>query len=148
MNSKELNENNFPKYFPKEVIKKIYKIKHGEIEVYRVCRSGKIECNSFLNSYEERSEIHDYSDFFEGRKEIDIGDYSLSCNEKQNDANKRLEFFTRKSPLAILAKGLTKKEYGIAQRTKERKKNKNSHVDWWLYEDKNPVKLFYKVEGK
>ena len=32
--------------------------------------------------------------------------------------------------------------YGLAQRTRERIKKRDSHVDWWLYKDATPYKAF------
>lgn len=141
---KAILKKKFPSYFPIDLLPK--GAKEEELEVYRVCKWGKVEPRAFLNSYEERIYNNALKEF-DAFDLQDIGNYSLSCFEDLKDANKSLKFFTRKEPAAILAFGTTTKSYGPCQRTKDREKRKNgkSHVDWWLYEGATPHLSFKEV---
>lgn len=111
------------------------------IEVYRICRSGNVEPASFLPTYLDELSMtkENY-----GEKH-DISYYSLSTFYKVNDAKRALKFFRGKQPSAILAIGYTDPSCGLCQRTRERKKNTKSHVDWWLYKDVTPHMFFQEV---
>lgn len=136
----------FPVGFPIERLPE--GIKEEEIEVYRICRSGKVEEGSFLPTYlDELSKTKENEDI----GEQEIGYYSLSTYEKKKDAKKRLKFFRGKQPDAIASKGKTDCSCGVIQRTKERTGCKNSHVDWWIYDGAQPHIYFCEVqleEGK
>lgn len=118
--------------------------KEEEIEVYRVCLTGKVEPDSFLNSYEDaKLKIRDL-DLNE------VGSYSLSCYEDIKDIRKMLKFFTKRTPgVPVVAQGLTESCCGVVQRTIERIKLKSgkSHIDWWLYEDAKPHNYFKEVQN-
>lgn len=130
----------FPNGFPVELLPK--GAKEEKIEVYRVCRSGKVEAESFLPTYlDEISKTKENEN--EGQ---DIGHYSLSVFEKISDARKMLKFFRGKQPGAIAAKGVTDPSCGITQRTKERTGKKTSHIDWWLYMDATPHIFFNEID--
>lgn len=115
--------------------------KEERIEVFRVCRSGSVEPASFLPTYLDELSMtkENY-----GEKH-DIGYYSLSTFYKENDAKRALKFFRGKQPSAILAIGCTEPCCGLCQRTRERKKNAKSHVDWWLYQNAVPHIFFREV---
>lgn len=109
-----------------------------EVEVYRICKTGCIEQASFLPSYLE----YEKNGCLDRLDLNDVGSYSLSCFAKARDARNKLIFFTKKEPRAIAAKGITSADCGVIQRTRERKKTRDSHIDWWLYENAEPWKYF------
>lgn len=133
-------EKKFPAGFPKEKLPE--GAKEESITVYRICRTGAVEEKSFLPSYLDELSHTKEND---GESE-DIGFYSLSTYEKERDARRRLKFFRGKQPAAIAAKGTTDVSCGVVQRTKERTGQKDSHVDWWLYEGAEPHKYFSKID--
>ena len=118
-----------------------------ELEVYRACATGKIDEQSFLNSYEE-------NDF-----EISVGgdptnpqEYSLSTYTKYKDLKRFMKMDSRFGVPFVIAKGVTNPIHGISLETKEWKeklgiKYKGSHVDWWLYENAEPWKEFEEVKA-
>ena len=108
------------------------------IDVFRICRSGQVEIASFLPTYLD--ELSMTKENYE--TEHDIGYYSLSTFYKENDAKRALKFFRGKQPHAVLAIGYTEPSCGLCQRTRERKKNAKSHVDWWLYQGAVPHIFF------
>lgn len=111
------------------------------IVVYRICRTGEVEPDSFLPTY--RDELARTK---ENEGETDIGFFSLSTYEKLRDARQRLKFFRGFQPEAIAARGVTEKCCGLVQRTRERTGTKSSHVDWWLYKGAQPHVYFHKME--
>lgn len=112
------------------------------IKVYRICKTGKVEPESFLTTYVE----YERKNSLGALNLLDVASYSLSCWEKAKDARRYLIFFTKKAPKAIASAGITAESCGIVQRTRERQnKNAKSHVDWWLYEDALPHKHFKEV---
>lgn len=129
----------FPPNFPVELLPD--GAKEEEINVYRVCRTGKVESASFLPTYLDELAMTKEND----NQEHEIGFYSMSTYAKEGDAKRALKFFRGKQPKAVLAYGCTKPVCGPCQRTKERKKNAKSHVDWWLYKDAMPHIFFEEV---
>jgi hypothetical protein len=74
--------------------------------------------------------------------------YSLSAFEKPKDVKRFAitNIHTNRAPLKI-ALGTTEPCCGLTQRTRERiKSKKNSHVDWWLYENSEPHIHFKLIE--
>lgn len=135
MSIDELREK-YPPNFPVEALPE--GAREERIDVYRVCRSGDIEPASFLPTYlDELSMTKENS-----AAKHDIGYYSLSTFFNKNDAKRALKFFRGRQPHAILAIGYTEPSCGLCQRTKERKRNAKSHVDWWLYQDAAPHIFF------
>ena len=132
----------FPADFPVHLLPE--EAKEESIEVYRICRSGAVDEDSFLPTYLDEISKTKENDGCEH----DIGYYSMSVYEKKRDARQKLKFFRGKQPNAIAAKGTTDPSCGIIQKTRERKKSKNkdSHIDWWLYENAKPHKYFKEVE--
>lgn len=133
--SKERLERIFPAYF------KNFDLPEGAREqllhVYRACRSGKCDADSFMSTFEEKGCVIDETD-----DETDPSLYSLSTYEKPNHIKR---FASMDSDMRIpykIAIGVTDPAYGLAQRTKERKSKSGSHVDWWLYQGAAPYKVF------
>ena len=139
MQHKEIQKK-FPAIFPAERLPA--GAKEESIEVYRICRTGRVEASSFLPTYlDELAHTKEQED-----GDHEIGYYSLSTYEKERDARNRLKFFRGKQPAAIAAKGTTDPSCGLVQRTKERTGKKDSHVDWWLYEQAEPHRFFREVD--
>lgn len=125
----------FPDYFER------FELPEGarseSIKVYRACKSGKCDRNSFLPTYEENGFAVD-----DGADETDPGQYSLSTYEKPTHVKRFAGvMYDIKEPCRIAA-GLTNPIHGLVQRKRERKRCKSSHVDWWLYKDAAPYREF------
>jgi hypothetical protein len=125
----------FPDYF------KNFEIPEGAreetITVYRACRTGKCDRESFLPTFEENG--YQFDPMLDPS---DPGQYSLSTFEKPSHIKR---FASMNSDMQIpykIAIGNTNPDYGLVQRTKERKKSKTSHVDWWIYKDATPYLEF------
>lgn len=140
MNIEELRQK-YPPGFPVEKIPE--GAKEESINVFRICRSGRVETASFLPTYLDELAMTKEND----GAEPDIGYYSMSTFFKENEARKKLKFFRGKHPKAILASGCTEPICGLCQRTRERKgKTARSHVDWWLYQEAQPHTYFKEME--
>lgn len=129
----------FPDYFER------FELPEGarseSIKVYRACKSGKCDRKSFLPTFEENGFVVD-----DGADEKDPGQYSLSTYEKPTHVKRFAGvMYDIKEPCRI-AMGETNPIYGLVQRTKERKKCKSSHVDWWLYKEATPYMEFQIIE--
>jgi len=110
------------------------------IHVFRACRSGKCEKESFLPTFEEQA--------FRYRDNDDVTDpgvYSLSVYEKPNHIKRFASHISDMNVPYRIAEGYTEPEYGLVQRTKERKAKSGSHVDWWLYPNKDPSVEFVMI---
>lgn len=128
-------ERMFPDYF------KRFELPHGAkpeaIKVYRACRSGKCDKESFLPSFEQNNfTLNPLAD------ETDPGQYSLSTYEKPTDVKRYANTMSDMKMPYQIAEGYTEPKHGIVQRTKERSKKRTSHVDWWLYKDATPYEEF------
>lgn len=112
------------------------------INVYRLCFWGEIDRQAFYGSYEAQAKglisiknISEDSD--------DPGQYSTSCFENIRDIKKMKKLFSRHYPEVIVAYGTTEKSCGPHQRTIERESDRrDSHVDWWIYENSDPQNYF------
>ena len=139
INKKQI-EKKFPSYFENFEIPKW--AREQEIEVFRACATGKVDRESFLNSFEENGfEIE------AGGRKDDPQQYSLSTYTKFKDVKRFMTINSRYGIPHIIAKGITNPIHGICLETKEWKKNsgqkyKGSHVDWWLYESAEPFREF------
>ena len=129
----------FPDYFSR--FKMPEGAKEESITVYRACKSGKCDRESFLPSYEENGyKLPPMAD------PSDPGQYSLSTFENPKDM-RRFAFSTSDiRPPYSIAIGNTHPRHGLVQRTRERTKRKTSHVDWWLYKDARPYEEFEIIE--
>lgn len=137
----ECVEKKFPSFFPENIIPE--DAEYREEKVYRICRWGKIDKDAFISTYEEyiRGNIQN--------KDLDLSDpgtYSTSTFFNKRDARGILKCITRYKPAAIVALGKTNPEYGPIQVTKNRTGQKNSHVDWWLFEQADPSDEFEEVD--
>lgn len=129
----------FPSYFknfdlPKEA-------KEQSIEVYRACSTRKIDRESFLNSYEQNG-----FNIEQGGDPNDPSQYSLSTYFRLKDIKRFVIINSRFQPPCTLAKGFTDPNCGVSCKTSEYKPRKDSHVDWWLYEDSTPWMSFMEVD--
>ncbi|SHM76934.1 hypothetical protein SAMN02746066_03240 [Anaerosporobacter mobilis DSM 15930] len=129
----------FPKYF--ELFQLPDGAKDEEIKVFRACKTWKCDRESFTPSFEEMG-----CDIKLCKDPTDPGEYSLSTYEKSKDIKRFVNLNSNYGKPYKIAVGITKKECGKVQRTKERIKKKNSHVDWWLYEDAKPCENFKMIE--
>ena len=130
----------FPAYFKNFTLPKC--ATEQEIEVYRACRTRKIEKASFLNSFEENG-----LKVAVGGDEGDPQEYCLSTYSKLKDIKRFVAIDSKYSPPFLLAKGITHPSCGVSCVTKEwRAQCKSSHVDWWLYEDAEPWVYFREVD--
>ena len=131
----------FPKYFDRFELPE--EAHEESLRVYRACRSGKCDKDSFLPTFEEKGFRIE-----EGDDPKDPGIYALSTYEKPRDIKRFADMTSDMKVPYTIAVGYTDPAYGQIQRTRERKrkegnrKYKSSHVDWWLYEGANPHKVF------
>ena len=129
----------FPDYFAR------FELPDGaheeKIVVYRACKTGKCDDISFMPSFEENG-----CKYFDGDDPMDPGVYSLSTYEKPNDIKRFVKFTSEYGKPYKIAIGKTDPQYGLIQRTKERRKNAKSHIDWWLYRDSKPYNSFAIIE--
>lgn len=127
----------FPEYFPDYIVPAA--AKEQRIEVYRACRTGKAERDSFLNTYEENG--------CKVRADLQPDDpqaYSLSVFTNPKKLNYILAIHADCKPPWTLAHGYTTVEDGVSCETRKWKKMKknNYHVDWWLYQGAEPWEAF------
>ena len=137
----------FPEDYPFDLREKI--IEDGGAEnafdcVYRVARSGIINRDAFLSSFQERKlGLVQHRDGFlmSQQANYDIGAYSTSCFEKKNRANKILQVIKKHSDGPVLLAGKIVPDSGLSMRTadsKSKRKAGESHIDWWIYSDFDP----------
>lgn len=143
--NREQAEKKFPSYFVNFEIPEW--AREQELEVFRACATGKIEKESFLNTYEENG-----FSVSQGKEIDDPQEYSLSSYRKFKDVKRFMTMDSRFGVPFKIAKGKTNPMHGICLETKEWKKKlgvkyKGSHVDWWLYENAEPWIEFEEVIG-
>ena len=133
----------FPTYFPVDKLPK--EAKEEEIEVFRACFYGFCR-DSFLTTYEE-CRIYEFKP--KSYNEKDIGTYSMSCYEDIKDLNKMLRVFKIHSKYnnLVLSKGKTNIECGMILKAKD-KNDSGSHVDFFLYENAEPIKYFKVIKDE
>ncbi len=137
-------EKKFPGYF--ENFEMPIWAREQNLTVYRACPTGKVDRESFLNTYEENG-----FKLSLGGEPSDPSEYSLSVYTKRRDVRRFATMDSRYGVPFVIAVGSTCPEYGICLETKEWKRKlgekcKSSHVDWWLYEDAEPYHAF-RVDG-
>ena len=142
----------YPDCFPPNIEELIVADGAGEnrFRYYRVSRSGKIDRDAFLSSYEERiirdQNIHDRDvEKMDQITQKDIGLYSTSGFESRSRANNVLNLLRRHSDGPVLIVGETEPICGLSMKTKDSKsgrKSKRSHIDWWIYKDAQPELFF------
>lgn len=134
----------FPEYFEK--FEMPIWAREQELTVFRACATGKVDRDSFLNSYEENGFC-----VTAGADETDSSQYSLSTYTKYRDVKRFMKLTSRFNVPFTIAEGVTNPKYGICLETKELKsyfgeKSKSSHVDYWLYKDATPWVDFHLVD--
>ncbi len=115
----------FPENFEEEILPK--EAKEENKNVYRVIKSGKIDRNSFIGTFEEIKR-----GLIPKKKRINMNDpglYSTSCNIDYSEAEYVLDLFIRHHPQPKIAKGVTHERCGPCQLTSEREQRKDTHVD-------------------
>lgn len=135
MNNEDRVKNIFPDYFER------FELPDGAkgqfINVYRACRSGKCDADSFMPSFEEAGYVLNSLADSE-----DPSQYSLSTYEKPTHIKRFASMTSDMKVPYTIAKGVTDPKYGVSQRTRERKPRSGSHVDWWLYKNATPYEVF------
>lgn len=137
-------EKKFPSYFENFQIPQF--ACEQELEVYRACASGKIDPESFLNTYEENN----FNVPLDLTKE-DPQVYSMSTYLKFKDVKRFMTLTSRFGVPFLIAIGITTPKHGLCAETRKWKPNlnksqkRNSHVDWWLYENARPWEEFRMV---
>lgn len=105
----------FPDYYQRFILPE--GARKESIKVYRACRSGKCDKNSFLPSFEENGGIlNPLVDL------TDPGQYSLSTYEKPTDVKRFAGVISDMKVPYQIAIGVTNPRHGLVQRTKERTK--------------------------
>lgn len=134
----------FPTYFPVDKLPE--EAKEEEIEVFRACKYGFCD-DSFLTTYEE-CRIYKFKP--KSYNEEDIGTYSMSCFEDIKDLKsvlrKHKNIFKEYKKL-VLSKGKTNFECGMILKAKD-KSDSGSHVDFFLYENAEPIKYFKVIKDE
>lgn len=138
----------FPKYIDKSIIP--VWAKEQSFEVYRACRSGKVDQLSFMNSFEENGFMVS-DNVLEDLGKYRATAYSLSTYTKIRDVKRFMTMTSDFGVPFIIAKGTTEPTYGVCIETRFWKKQlgdkcKSSHVDWWLYEGATPWLAFKEVD--
>ncbi len=114
--NKEQAEKKFPSYFENFEMPKW--AREQELEVYRACATGRVDKESFLDSFEENG----YRISVDGDKH-DPQEYSMSTYTKFKDVKRFMTMDSRYGIPFVIAKGITKLIHGICLETKEWKKN-------------------------
>lgn len=141
--NREQGEKVFPSYFANFQVPEW--ARGQELSVYRACRTGKIEKESFLNTYEQNGFCVEI-----GKSIDDPSQYSLSSYTKYKDVKRFMTMDSEYGIPFLIAQGITNPIHGICLETKEWKKQlgikyKGSHVDWWLYQNAQPWLEFEEV---
>ncbi len=108
-----------------------------EIPVFRICKSGTVDRDAFLTTYEETRQGLRPRPRKDNRWSEDVlnpSTYSTSCNLTYESAERVLDVLTRHHPPAVIAKGTASSALGPVQKTVDRTHNPKdeNHVDWWL----------------
>ncbi len=147
-------KNKFPACFPKNLLDLIVEdgAEAKAIDVYRVCRNGKINRDAFLSTIQENKTTSNSKtvnrDIAIENNIIDIGKYSTSCFEDLKQIQRVMGGMQRSTPEQIVVKGKTEPSCGLSMRTensKTHRKARPSHVDWWIYENSTPEIYFSKI---
>lgn len=135
----------FPDDFEKHILPKGAELQNKK--VYRIIKSGEISRDSFISTYEEvQRGLRPMPK--RGMDLRDPGTYSTSCHMEYEDACLLKNVFMRHHPAALIAEGVTEKSCGPSQLTSERETGKkDSHVDWWIYENSSPQNHFQEVKS-
>lgn len=136
----------FPSYYKSQELERILEVDEGfEFDVYRVCKNGEINKESFMPWIEEFSPIEiDKTDI-----DNTINCYSVSTFENFNEIKRTLKMLKRRHPKAKIAYGKTVRCCGLSAHTKSYipQKKKTSHIDWWVFKNAEPHKYFNEMES-
>lgn len=133
----------FPENFETDILPKGAKKENKS--VYRIIKSGTIDRNGFIVTYEEIQR-----GLIPPKKRMNLNDpglYSTSCNVEYSEAEYALNMFMRHYPKPFIAKGETEGTCGPCQLTSEREERSDTHVDWWVYEETEPQIYFSEVNN-
>lgn len=133
----------FPENFETDILPKGAKKENKS--VYRIIKSGTIDRNGFIGTYEEIQR-----GLIPPKKRMNLNDpglYSTSCNVEYSEAEYALNMFMRHYPKPFIAKGETEGTCGPCQLTSEREERSDTHVDWWVYEETEPQIYFSEVNN-
>lgn len=131
----------FPSYF--ENFQLPEGAREQRFEVFRACKTQKVDRESFTPTFEENECLD-----CDGDDLSDPGLYSLSTYGKPKDIKRFANTNHQFRPPYKIAKGITEPTCGLSQITKERKpKRKDSHIDWWIYENAEPHQHFELIEN-
>lgn len=138
----------FPSCFPPHFVEKILPqgLSDLELDVYRVCKNGKINKESFLSTFEETERgIRPKPSNWTQKLECP-GTYSVSCNDEKSSAENALKCLVGYHPEAFIMAGTASSDLGPLQRTVDRDTSYRdaSHFDWWLFDGSDPSKSFHK----
>lgn len=131
----------FPENFEADILPK--EAKEDNKQVYRIIKYGILDRESFISTYEEIQR-----GLRPPAKRINLNDpgiYSTSCNIAYSEAEYALKLFMRHYPEPFIVKGRTEGSCGPCQLTSEREERKDTHVDWWIYEESDPQTYFSEV---
>lgn len=131
----------FPENFETDILPK--EARKENKAVYRIIKTGEIDRNSFIGTYEEM--IRGMIPYKKRMNMNDPGLYSTSCNIEYSEAEYALRMFMRHYPRPIIAKGETEGTCGPCQLTSEREERTDTHVDWWIFEEAKPQVCFTEV---
>ena len=139
-------EKKFPIYFRKFELPK--EAGDNNYRVYRACKTHKLDKESFTPSFEENN-----FSYTPEEDEQDPSLYSLSVFQNPKDIKRFIKSRPTCPPCKI-AVGYTNPSCGPSVLTsiykpinpKTGKKNKSSHVDWWLYENAEPYLYFSLID--
>ena len=142
----------FPDYFSENAVKVILSEgKKDNLHIFRVGKYGRDKTTAFLNYYEEilsgLKTVRNPQKYLEKCKN-NIDQLSVSCYYDINDLQYYFEVTLKDNyPERVLLEGMSNSQYGLIQKTAERKKDvKNSHVDWWLFKGATPWLDFNEVK--
>mgnify|MGYP006939894526 CR=1 FL=1 len=94
------------------------------LEVFRACATGKVDRESFLNSFEENGFKIDA-----GGREDDPQQYSLSTYTKFKDVKRFMTLNSRYGVPFVIAKGVTNPIHGICLETKNGKRILEKNIE-------------------
>lgn len=124
-----------------------------ELTVYRGCKTGIIDKNTFLSSYEEIiiKGIDTLSPNDKKKYEKNLkkpGFYGTSCFLDLEELKDIMDSAWQRHKDAKILIGTMKCEDGLSQQTINRTAGcmRKSHVDWWLYKNSDPSTYFKEVE--
>ena len=147
-------KNRLPKEYPPILYDMI--IRDGGAErkfdtVYRISKTGEINRDAFLSTFQEKmreeseTQNRDEQMATEEQEEIDIGRFSTSCFQIKRKAINILKLKAKHGNFPCLLKGTIFPDSGLSMLTASSNSGRRatkSHIDWWIYEGKDPSNCF------